>query len=216
MTRWNAVYERKKHVYGRVGNGLLWQYLHDAPDGPVLDVGCGEGRNGLMAARMGRRTLGLDLSLVAVERANAIAAKEGLPFEAWVANIATYEYPISAYAMVIGALVLPFVRKSQVVGLLEQFRRATVPGGLIYLSALRSDDPDARAHVGHFPEIEPGCFWKPQLEEHRSFFDSGELRRMAEAAGYQAVEYLEGVFLEAPDGEEPHYHRQVQLVARVN
>ena len=216
MTRWNAVYERKQHVYGKVGNGLVWQYLHEAPAGPVLDVGCGEGRNGMMAARLGRRTLGLDLSHVAVERANHMAAVEGLPFEGRVANVATYEYPTGTYAMVIGALVLPFVRKSEVVALLEQFRRATLPGGLVYLSALRSDDPDAQAHVGHFPEIEPGCFWKPQLEEHRSFFDSGELRRMAEAAGYQAVEYLEGAFLDAPDGEAPHYHQQVQLVARVN
>ncbi|HWI53261.1 MAG TPA: class I SAM-dependent methyltransferase [Symbiobacteriaceae bacterium] len=215
MTRWNAVYTRKKHVYGKHGNGLLWQYLHDAPEGPVLDVGCGEGRNGLMAARMGHEVLGLDISAVAVERANQSAIDVGLPFEAWVANMMHYEYPERTYSAVIAALVLPFVRKSQVVPLLEEFRRATVQGGLFYASALRVDDPDAQAHIGFYPEVEPGCFWKPQLEEHRSFFDTGELRRMCEAAGYQIVEYLEGVFLEEPDGEKPHYHRQVQVVARV-
>lgn len=215
MTRWNGVYSRKKHVYGKHGNGLLWQYLQEAPDGMVLDVGCGEGRNGLMAARMGRQVLGIDISSVAVERANAAAQAEGLPFEAWVANMLTYEYPERTYAAVIGALVLPFIRKSEVIGLLEEFRRATIKGGLFYASALRVDDPDAQAHVGYYPEVEPGCFWKPNLEEHRSFFDTGEVRRMCEAAGYQIVEYLEGVFLEEPEGEKPHYHRQVQVVARV-
>jgi SAM-dependent methyltransferase len=215
MTRWNAVYTRKKHVYGRNGSGLLWQYLHEAPDGLILDVGCGEGRNGLMAARMGFPVLGLDLSSVAVERANAIAQAQGLPFEAWVAHMLHYEYPERAYAGVIAALVLPFIRKSEVVPLLTEFRKATIRGGIFYASALRVDDPDAHAHIGFYPEVEPGCYWKPEIEEHRSFFDTGELRHMCEMAGYQIVEYLEGIFLEEPEGEQPHYHRQVQVVARV-
>lgn len=216
MSRWNGVYSRKMHVYGKHGNGLLWQYLHDAPVGPVLDIGCGEGRNGLMAARMGFPVLGLDVSAVAVDRANQWARDQNLPFEARVANMMTYQYPDRTYSAVIAALVLPFIRKSQVVGLLEQFRRATAAGGIFYASALRADDPDAHAHLGQFPEVEPGCFWKPALDEHRSFFDPGELRRMCEQAGYQTVEYLEGVFLEEPEGEQPHYHRQVQVVARAN
>lgn len=212
VTNWNAVYSRKSHVYGRVGNGLLWQYLQQAPDGPVLDLGCGEGRNGILAARLGRRVLGIDISPVAVGRANRWAEEEDLPFEAQLGHMRSFEYPTATYAAVVACLVLHFLRKAEVVPLLERFRQATVPGGILFASGLRSDDRDALAHLGRFAEVEPGCFYRPDPAEHHSFFDPGELRRMLEAAGWEVLEYLEGAFL--AEGEAPQYHREVMAVAR--
>ena len=215
MTRWNKVYTNRTHVYGKLANGLLWQHLQEALAGPVLDVGCGEGRNGLMAARMGRPVVGLDVSSVAVERACSFAAEEGLLFQGTVGDVLTYEYGTGTYAAVVAALVLPFVRKSQIVGLMERWRDATLPGGLVYVSALLSTDPDAAPHRGKCDEVEPWCFWKPELGEHRTFFEPGEVWGMLETAGYEVVEYLEGAFLEVTPAEGPHHHRQVQAVGRV-
>lgn len=213
VTRWDKVYQSKTHVYGQHGNGLLWQHLHEAPPGLVLDLGCGEGRNGLMAARLGRQVLGLDLSGVAVERANGWAAAEGLPFHAQTGDVLGCR-PDQLYAVVIAAFTLPFVRKSQIPDLLRRWAAATVPDGILYVSALLTTDPDARVHVGRFEEVEPGTFWKPELGECRTFFAPGEVRELLTAAGYEIVEYLEGTFYEVSAAEGPHHHHQVQAVGR--
>lgn len=214
VTRWDKVYQNKTHVYGQHGNGLVWQHLQDAPPGPVLDIGCGEGRNGLMAARSGRKVDGLDLSQVAVERANAWAAAEGLSFHAQTGDVLRHIYPGGTYAAVVAAFTLPFVRKSEVPGLLRRWAEASVPGGLLYMSALLTTDPDAAAHVGRYEEIEPGTFWKPELGECRTFFAPGEMRELLDGAGYEVVEYLEGTFYEVSAAEGPHHHHQVQAVGR--
>ncbi|HEY3367616.1 MAG TPA: class I SAM-dependent methyltransferase [Symbiobacteriaceae bacterium] len=214
MTRWNTVYGKKTHVFGRHANGLIWQHLQDAPEGPVLDVGCGEGRNGLMAAGLGRDVLALDFSQVAVDRANAWAGEAGLQFKAEVADVINYAYPTEQYAGIILALMLPFVRKSAVPDLLVRLYRATIPGGIIFASALLSDDPDAAPHVGKYEEVDPWSFFKPELNEYRTFFLPGEIRQLLEEAQFQVIEYLEGVYLEETPAEGAHYHRQAQVVAR--
>lgn len=49
--------------------------------GTALDLGCGEGADALWLARHGWQATGLDISTVAVERAQAAAKSQGLPAE---------------------------------------------------------------------------------------------------------------------------------------
>lgn len=212
MTRWDEVYRKKENVYGAVGAGLVWQHLQAAPPGPVLDLGCGEGRNGLMAAVLGRTTLGLDLSPVAVARANQAAARLDLPFRADVADLTAYPYPESHYAFICAAFVLPFWPKTEVARQLRLWRRALIPGGMLYASALTTEDPDYALHTGQYEEREPGSFFKPELGEYRTFFAPGEVLRLVQGAGLTMVEGHEGIFLD--EHPSPHYHCQAQVVAR--
>ena len=98
--------------------------------------------------------------------------------------------------------------------LLGRWAEAMVPGGILYVSALLTTDPDALNHVGRYEEIEPGTFLKPELGECRTFFAPGEMRDLLTAAGYIVVEYLEGTFYEVSPAEGPHHHHQVQAVGR--
>ncbi len=50
-------------------------------DGSVLDVGCGTGENAIFLAQRGHRTLGIDLSRVAIDRARAKARARRSPAE---------------------------------------------------------------------------------------------------------------------------------------
>jgi SAM-dependent methyltransferase len=47
--------------------------------GRLLDAGCGTGHNALLAAEHGAEVTGVDISVLAIERARAAAAERGLP-----------------------------------------------------------------------------------------------------------------------------------------
>ncbi|HHW09859.1 MAG TPA: class I SAM-dependent methyltransferase [Firmicutes bacterium] len=53
------------------------------PPGPVLDIGCGAGREAIALARMGYQVTGVDISLSMLEQARTLAAARRLPI-AWI------------------------------------------------------------------------------------------------------------------------------------
>lgn len=57
----------------------------------VLDVGCGQGRDAIFIARKGHRVVGVDISTNGIRDLKDVAARENLPIEGVVADIATYE-----------------------------------------------------------------------------------------------------------------------------
>ena len=64
----------------RSANALVDEAAGLAP-GRALDVGCGEGADAIWLASQGWRTTGLDVSIVALERARANGAKAGVDVE---------------------------------------------------------------------------------------------------------------------------------------
>lgn len=55
--------------------------------GPILDLACGDGRNGIYLARMGLRVVCCDRSSEGLAAAGAIASKDGLPVETWQVDL---------------------------------------------------------------------------------------------------------------------------------
>jgi SAM-dependent methyltransferase len=66
---------------------LLWKTGLRARGTRLLDVGCGDGTNGLFLARLGYRYTGIDVSEAAVERARRRAAEAGLALDFRVADV---------------------------------------------------------------------------------------------------------------------------------
>ncbi len=57
----------------------------------ILDVDCGQGRDALFLARRGHEVVGVDLSHSGIRDMLAVAEKEGLPIEGFVADITAFE-----------------------------------------------------------------------------------------------------------------------------
>ena len=56
----------------------------------ILDVGCGQGRDALFIARLGRRVVGVDLSANGIRDLNAAAAREDLVVDGIVADVTSF------------------------------------------------------------------------------------------------------------------------------
>jgi 2-polyprenyl-3-methyl-5-hydroxy-6-metoxy-1,4-benzoquinol methylase len=60
---------------------------YERRNAPVLDVGCGQGRDAVFIARRGQRVVGVDLSANGIRDLRAVAEPERLAVEAIVADI---------------------------------------------------------------------------------------------------------------------------------
>ena len=94
----------------------------------VLDYACGLGKWSVHLAQLGGRVSGFDLSEVAIERARARAARNGLEIAFEAANAARLPYDDDAFDVVVGIAALHHVIKYP--GTSSELRRVLRPAGL--------------------------------------------------------------------------------------
>jgi SAM-dependent methyltransferase len=95
---WNHRYARDDFVYGTEPNDLVAEVAARIPPGPVLCLAEGEGRNAVYLASLGHAVTAVDLSMVALGKAQKLAAVHGVKIETVVADLAAYRIEPGAWA----------------------------------------------------------------------------------------------------------------------
>src|SRR5437763_12479822 len=78
-----AVLERYRRPGKLYPKEYSFRLLDDLRDKTILDVGCGEGEDGMILAKLGARVTGLDVSPAAIELARQRAAVNGVSERTW-------------------------------------------------------------------------------------------------------------------------------------
>gem|GEM_PF-87006 len=119
----------------------LDQLLEDAPPGPVLDAGCGDGRTGLAPLHDDRLVLGLDVSVEQVRRAADVAPGRVLQGDMTALPVA--DDAVAAIAALYSVIHVPADQHADVYA---EFQRVLEPGGVALVTtgtenwAGRNDD----------------------------------------------------------------------------
>lgn len=143
------------------------------PPGKVLDLGCGGGRNSLYLNQKGFDITAWDKNPMSIANLNRIIETEGL------SNIVTAEVNLNAltfdgeYDFILSTVVMMFLERSTIPGLIANMQRCTKPGGYNLIVAAM-DTEDFPCTLG-FPFA----------------FKEGELRNYYE--GWELVKYNEDV-----------------------
>lgn len=95
---WDARY-RDAYV-PRPPSELLRRWLGQLPPGRALDLACGTGRNTLLLAEHGWQALGVDISPVALLRAQAEARRRGLSLDLLAVDVERWPWPHSRFDLV--------------------------------------------------------------------------------------------------------------------
>ncbi|MBK7861960.1 MAG: class I SAM-dependent methyltransferase [Archangiaceae bacterium] len=130
---WNERYAEAGFAYGTEPNAFLAEQVHRLPPGRVLDLGAGEGRNGVWLAQRGYSVLCVDGSDVGLAKARALARERGVSIDTEVADLATYAIAPAAFTVIVSSWChLPAALRAKV-------HAACVaglqPGGVLVLEA---------------------------------------------------------------------------------
>jgi SAM-dependent methyltransferase len=131
-TFWNKRYDSSEYLYGTEPNSFLAEHC-DLLCGPVLSLSEGEGRNAVFLASRGLDVLGVDISMVALEKAKKLAKSRGVEIKTTVADLAIFEPEQNHFASVVSISAhLPGTVRNRLYPLIE---RALKPDGIIMLES---------------------------------------------------------------------------------
>jgi len=129
---WNKRYANRDFLYGTEPNSFLAEHCH-LLNGPVLSLSEGEGRNAVLLASRGLDVIGVDISSVALEKAQTLAKSRGVEIKTVVADLATFEPEENHYGSVISISAhLPSTVRNKLYPSIERSLRTN---GLILLEA---------------------------------------------------------------------------------
>ncbi|WP_017301601.1 class I SAM-dependent methyltransferase [Nodosilinea nodulosa] len=87
---WNERYSQPDYAFGKHPNDFLVQVIEQIPQGRVLCLGEGEGRNAVYLAQQGCNVTAVDASSVGLEKAQKLAAERSVEIETIVADLADF------------------------------------------------------------------------------------------------------------------------------
>ncbi len=130
---WNQRYAETFVSYGTEPNDFLREVAGQIPEGPVLCLAEGEGRNAVFLAARGHAVTAVDLSDVGLANAATLAASRGVPLTTVVADLAEYDLGDACWAGIVSIWAhVP----SELRGRLHAAcTRALRPGGVLVLEA---------------------------------------------------------------------------------
>lgn len=131
--RWNERFSVEHYLFGTEPNRFLASQAHRLrPGTSALAVADGEGRNGVWLAGKGLRVTSFDLSQIGVDKARALAARQGVEIETGVADVNEWDWDERQYDLVVVVFV-QFMTPGERERFFAGLPRAIAPGGLLML-----------------------------------------------------------------------------------
>jgi SAM-dependent methyltransferase len=90
MHMWNERYGNAEYAFGTHPNDFLVSVASQIPQGRVLCLGEGEGRNAVYLASLGYEVVAVDQSEVGLAKAHKLAAQQGVHIQSIVADLAEF------------------------------------------------------------------------------------------------------------------------------
>ena len=192
-TRWNARYGAGEYAERTHPTVLLSTWLPQLPTGRALDIACGAGRNALFLSSCGFQVDAVDISEVALARAQQSAKAQSLDIDWLALDLDTQPLPGGPYDVVVVSRFLMHHLFPQIMD------RLAPEGVLVYEQHLRTDGLE---HAAKDLEIGGPRSARFRLRSQELLHLCGEL---------QVMHYFEGV-VQDPGGS---HMALAQLVGRV-
>ena len=128
---WDRKYAEKEQLWALTPNRTFAGEAEDLQPRRALDLACGEGRHAVWLAKRGWRVTAIDFSEVAIARARARAAHEGVEVDFRTVDLLDFESETHVFDLVLVLFLQLPADERRVV--LRRAARALAPGGTFLL-----------------------------------------------------------------------------------
>jgi cyclopropane fatty-acyl-phospholipid synthase-like methyltransferase len=97
---WDKKYQTESYIFGKEPVEFLMEHINILPRGKALDIAMGEGRNAVFLAKNGFDVDGVDISEVAIKKAQKLAQEKEVKIHAFVSDLETYALPKDTYHVI--------------------------------------------------------------------------------------------------------------------
>ena len=130
---WNARYANDDYIFGTAPNQFLASQINFIQPGMrALAVADGEGRNSVWLAEHGAQVHAVDVSPLALAKAQKLAQTRGVSIEFEEADLLNWHWPEAEYDLV-AAIFIQFASPTQRMPMIAGIRRTLKPGGILIL-----------------------------------------------------------------------------------
>ncbi|MCE0492896.1 class I SAM-dependent methyltransferase [Vibrio salinus] len=128
---WDNIYDVDEYVYGRCANDFLRNNINMIPKGNILCLADGEGRNSVFLAKQGYHVTAVELSAVAIKKAQKLADENHVNIEFIQADLQDFNLGKSRWDAIVSIFChLPETIRSS---LHQRIEQSLKPNG-IYLA----------------------------------------------------------------------------------
>ena len=117
----------------------------------VLDLGCGQGRDALLAARRGFRVTGVDISATGIRQMLEISDRDNLDIVGVVADLETWQAEATYDVVILDRILHMLDNDEKRESVLTRAFGALDPGGLIVIVDMAQNIPQIRSFLLWFP-----------------------------------------------------------------
>jgi len=228
MSDFDTEYSQSKHYFGEEPEAVLTKFLGEInPAYPVLDVGCGQGRNSFALARNETKpfhVLAIDPSKQAVQTVQQIADTESLPivtatlgFEDIDENTLQQLTSSRTLSAVLLFGILQILARETINQFINKTYRLLSEGGLIFITAFSTEGPDFIRHQQTWDLIGERSFRNPDdPDDLRTYFAPDEILKLLDQERFTVLhhrEYLGPMHKHTQSGTL-HQHAMIELVAQ--
>jgi SAM-dependent methyltransferase len=172
---WDQRYSAAGYAYGRAPNEFLAARVDAIPPGPVLDLGCGEGRNAVFLAERGYAVTAVDQSAAGLRKAEQLAAERGVAITTVQADLGKFVIRPDHWAGIVS--IFCHLPKAIRLPLYASVVRGLRPDGVLLMEAYTPaqvgrgtggpSDPDWMMSLDRLKEEFPSLEWVLAEERER-------------------------------------------------
>lgn len=173
--RWTEAYLTLKGQWKLEPNWRLIEYLHLIPQGPVLDLGAGNGRNALFFAKLGHEVDYVDISKNYSRRIKDHAKEANLKLTAHNMDIRDFDVPEKHYALIIASKILQLFPKADIEDIARRMNAGLARKGLIYVYTFSVENIKHSKRLHECELIELNTYYHRKYRQHFHYFKRDEL-----------------------------------------
>ena len=212
MNDYDATYSRNSEYFGAETDPVLRNFISEIrPEGRVLDIGVGQGRNALPAARAGMSVTGIDTSAEAIAQVREVVDAAELDVDLWQGDFVDFE-PEAPFDAVFCFGLMQALSRRECASLVHRLHAWTERGSILLLTARHVDDPSYDQVSAEWEPVGLHSFRNTD-GEFRTYLARGAIRNLVR--GWEILHHEETFGLPHSHGDGPeHSHGVIELVAR--